>query len=158
MELHFGRDGGWDRAPFSLNHRRPSSWIYSKAKTKTDARTKEIIWIHNQNHKNQMNPQPKPQKNETHEARMKENETHRCALVKEAFLGMKGYVGRVLCLFVRSPIHLQWLHDAIEPELVTRSACNKWSKRKMVFEEKVKYWCDCGCCDSWPVVKLLILI
>ena len=25
-----------------------------------------------------MNPQPKPQKNETHEARMKENETHRC--------------------------------------------------------------------------------
>ena len=48
-----------------------------------------------------MNPQPKPQKNETHEVRMKENETHRCALVKEAFLGTKGYVGRVLCLLVR---------------------------------------------------------
>ena len=25
-----------------------------------------------------MNPQPKPQKNETHEVRTKENETHRC--------------------------------------------------------------------------------
>ena len=25
-----GRDGGRDRALFSLNHRRPSSWIYSK--------------------------------------------------------------------------------------------------------------------------------
>ena len=25
-----------------------------------------------------MNPQPNPQKNETHEARTKENETHRC--------------------------------------------------------------------------------
>ena len=86
-----------------------------------------------------MNPQPKSQKNETHEARMKEKETHRYALVKEAFLGMKGYVGRVLYLLVRSPIHLQWLRDAIEPELVTRSACNEWSKRKMVFEEKVKY-------------------
>ena len=104
-----------------------------------------------------MNPQPKPQKNETHEARMKENETHRCALVKEAFLGMKGYVGRVLCLFVRSPIHLQWLHDAIDPKLVTRSACNEWSKRKMVFEEKVKYWCDYGCCDSWAVVIVGLL-
>ena len=73
----------------------------TKAETKTDARTKEIRWTHNQNHKNQMNPQPKPQKNETHEVRMKENETHRCALVKEAFLGTKGYVGRVLCLLVR---------------------------------------------------------
>ena len=40
-----------------------------------------------------MNPQPKPQKNETHEARMKEHETHCYALVKEAFLGTKGYVG-----------------------------------------------------------------
>ena len=104
-----------------------------------------------------MNPQPKPQKNETHEARMKENETHCYALVKEAFLGTKGYVGWVLCLLVRSPIHLQWLHDAIKPELVTKSTCNEWSKRKMVFEEKVKYWCDCGCCDSWAVVIVGLL-
>ena len=51
-----------------------------KAKTEMDAKTKEIRWTHNQNHKNQMNPQPKPhqkKKNETHEARTKENETHR---------------------------------------------------------------------------------
>ena len=27
-----------------------------------------------------MNPQPNPQKNETHEARTKENETHRCGV------------------------------------------------------------------------------
>ena len=63
-----------------------------------------------------MNPQPKAEKldepttkttkKETHEARMKENETYRCALVKEAFLEMKGYVGRVLCLLVLSLIHL----------------------------------------------------
>ena len=77
-----------------------------------------------------MNPQPKPQKldepttkttkrkkkekekeKETHEARMKENETHHYALVNEAFLGTKGYVGRVLCLLVGSPIHLQRLHQ-----------------------------------------------
>ena len=88
---------------------------------------------------------------------MKENETHCYALVKEAFLGTKGYVGWVLCLLVHSPIHLQWLHDAIKPELVTKSACNEWSKRKMVFEEKVKYWCDCGCCDSWAVVIVGLL-
>ena len=63
--------------------------------------------------KNQIKPTTKKQKKniyiyifETHEAKMKENETHRCALVKDAFLGTKGYVGRVLCLLVRSPIHL----------------------------------------------------
>ena len=71
---------------------------------------------------------------------MKENETHRCALVKEAFLGPKGYVGRVLCLLVGSPIQLQRLHQlrrAIEPEPVTKSACNELSKRRIAFEERL---------------------
>ena len=37
---------------------------------------------------------------------------------------------------------------AIEPKPVTKSACNELSKRRITFEERVKYWFDCGYCDS----------
>ena len=75
--------GGRDWAPFSLNHRQPSSWIYSKSprwrlrprrmreRRKSDeptTKTTKIKWTHNKNHK----------KNETQGARMKESETHHC--------------------------------------------------------------------------------
>ena len=40
------------------------------------------------------------------------------------------------------------LDGAIEPEFITRSTCEESSKRKIAFEERVKYWCDCGYCDS----------
>ena len=38
--------------------------------------------------------------------------------------------------------------SAIEPEPVTKSACNESSKRRIAFKERVKYWYDCGYCDS----------
>ena len=64
------------------------------------------------------------------------------------------------CLFVHQYISNDYIGSdgAIEPKLVTKSACNESSKRKIAFEERVEYEYDCGCCDSWPVVKLLILL
>ena len=54
------------------------------------------------------------------------------------------------CLFVHQYISNDYigLDGAIESKLVTRSACNESSKKRTAFEERVKYGCDSGYCDS----------
>ena len=142
------RDRGRDRAPFWPRRRPRLSSILSKsspdlfldllqtaeteAEIEMDARTKGIKWTQARSF--------------TKEHEMNEGNQ---AMWVESFA----------CLFVHQYISNDCIGSdgAIEPELVTRSACNDSSKRKIFFEERVKYGCDCGCCDSWPVVKLLIL-
>ena len=69
------------------------------------------------------------------------------------------WVESFACLFVHQYISNDCIGSggAIKPELVTRSAYNESSKRKIAFEERVKYWCDCGCCDSWAIVIVWLL-
>ena len=82
-----------------------------------------------------MNPQPKPQKNETHEARMKENETHHCALVKEAFWERRVmWVESFAFLFVHQYISNDYTvpsNSSSLPEApVMSEAKGKWSSKK----------------------------
>ena len=69
------------------------------------------------------------------------------------------WVKSFACLFVHQYISNDCIGSdgGIEPELVTKSACNESSKRKTAFEEKVKYGSDCGCCDRWPIVIVSLL-
>ena len=69
------------------------------------------------------------------------------------------WVESFACLFVHQYLSNDCIgsNGAIEPKLVTRSAYNESSKRKIAFEERVKYRCDCSCCDSWPVVIVGLL-
>ena len=118
-----------------------------------------------------MNPQPKPQKLDEPTTKT----TKKMKPMKQEWRKMKPivvlwsrklfwerramWVESFACLFIHQYISSDCIGSdgAIELELVTRSAYNEWSKRKIAFEERVKYWCDCGRCDSWAVVIVGLL-
>ena len=111
----------------------------TEVETEIDVRTKEIRWTHNRKQKNQMNPQPKPQKKKPMKQEWRKMKPIAVLWSRKLFWKWRAmWVESFAYLFVHQYIS----NDCIGSDgaiIVTRSAYNEYSKRKIAFEERVKY-------------------